>query len=329
MLEAPFGPSRKSVLLSFKFVGISVVGSLAMSLVCAFAPIPAQIGALGASLSILSGLFVSYVEQEEELERRRAALLEKLKIPLALAPEHELFEKYDAFSAALSDLAKQIDPVLRQYALLKLAAITEEVRSLASGRVVFSSTETWRTVYEALLQSPALKTYKSVAWVKTRTYWQDQPGRQSMRVNFQAAKRGVQLERIFILGSALWGPGETLPVPEVQRWIDEQHERGIQVSLVRESELSGELDLLCDFGTYGDQATGIQELDEQSRTLRFILLFDKQSIKLAQDRWARLSLYVTPYADLLALKRKQEHQNRTFNQRSVTGGGRIAYRRLL
>src|SRR5229473_7716496 len=183
MSEEPFGPPRRSVLLSFKFVGIAVAGSLTMSLVCTFAPVPAQIGALGACLSMLSGLFISYVEQEEERERCQAALLEKLKIPLALAPEHELFEKYDAFSTALSELAKQIDPVLRQYALLKLASITEQVRSLASGKVVFSSTETWRTAYEDLLQSPAVKTYKSVSWVKTRGYWQDQPpGRQSMRV---------------------------------------------------------------------------------------------------------------------------------------------------
>src|SRR6266849_2823073 len=186
MSEESFGPPRRTVLLSFKFVGISVAGSLAMSLVCTFAPVPAQIGALGACLSMLSGLFVSYVEQEEGREKRHAALLEKLKIPLALAPEHELFEKYDAYSQALLELAKQIDPVLRQYAMLKLASITEQVRSLASGKVVFSATETWRTVYEDLLHSPALKTYKSVSWVKTRGYWQDQPpGRQSMRVNFQ------------------------------------------------------------------------------------------------------------------------------------------------
>src|SRR5439155_19713874 len=125
---------RRSVLFSFKFVGISVAGSLTMSLVCTFAPVPGQIGALGACVSILSGLFISYVEQEEERERRHAALLEKLKIPLALAPEHELFESYDAYSQALSELAKQIDPVLRQYATLKLAQVTEEVRSRASGR---------------------------------------------------------------------------------------------------------------------------------------------------------------------------------------------------
>src|SRR6266849_5578666 len=248
MSEEPYGPRRKSVLLSFKFVGISVSGALTMSLVCTFAPIPAQIGALGACLSILSGLFVSYVEQEEERERRQAALLETLKIPLALAPEHELFEKYDAYSQALAELAKQRDPVLRQYALLKLASITEQVRSLASGKVVFSSTETWRTVYEDLLYGPELKAYKSVSWVKTRGYWQDQPGRQSMRVNFQVAKRGVEIERIIILGSAFWEPSEKLPTAEVRAWIDEQHEHAIRVSLVRESDIGGEEDLLCDFG---------------------------------------------------------------------------------
>jgi hypothetical protein len=299
------------LLFGFKFVGISVAGSLTMCLVCTFAPIPAQIGALGACLSILCGLFVSYGEQEEGREGRQAALLEKLKIPLSLAPEPELFEKYDAYCKALSELAKQSDLVLRQYAMLKLASITEEVRSLASGKVVFSSTETWRTVYEELLQSPGVKTYKSVSWVKTRSYWRDQPGTQSMRVNFQAAKRGVEIERIIILASALWGSGEKLPVPEVKGWIGEQHERGIKVFLVRESEMGGEADLLCDFGIYGDRATGIQELDDQSKTHRFILLFDKQSIKLAQDRWARLSLYANPYADLLALQRRQEHQART------------------
>jgi hypothetical protein len=285
-----------------------------MSLVCTFAPLPAQIGALGACLSILSGVFISFVEQEEEREKRQAALLEKLKIPMVLAGEHDLLEKYEVISAAMAGFAQQVDPVLRQYAILKLGSIAEEVRSMASGRVVFSSTETWRTVYEDLLQSPSLKAYRSVSWVRTRSYWRDQPGMQSMRVNFQAAKRGVEIERIAILGPVLWGPGEALPVPEVKNWIDEQHERRIRVSLVRESEIGGEEDLLCDFGIYGDRATGIQELDDQSRTLRFILLFDKQSIQLSQDRWARLSLYATPYVDLVALKRRQEHQVRLHNR---------------
>ena len=56
---------RQVVLLSFRFLGAALVGSLAMALVTTFAPLPAQLAVLGAFISILGGLFVSYLEQEE------------------------------------------------------------------------------------------------------------------------------------------------------------------------------------------------------------------------------------------------------------------------
>jgi hypothetical protein len=299
MTDPARGAGRRSVLLSFKFLGTALVGSLTMALVVTFAPLPAQLAVLGAGVSILVGLLLSYVEQEDEQERRRAELLEKLQIPIALAPEHELFDQYSNFAQALADLARQKDPALRDFALLKLASIAEQVRSLAQGKVIFSGTETWRTVYDRILQSPGLGEYLSVAWVKTKDYWQDAPGRQSMRLNFEMVRRGLRIERIIILRGVLWPAGELLPSPEIRPWIEEQHDRGIWVSLVREADVAGEADLLSDFGVYGDRATGVQELDEQSRTLRFILSFDPPSIRLARDRRERLALYATPYSDLL------------------------------
>jgi hypothetical protein len=289
----------RSVLLSFRFLGTATIGSLAAALVSVFAPLPAQVAVLGALVSILAGLFLSYLEQEEERERRRAELLEKVRIPVELAPEHELFDHYSAYSAALTELAKQTDPILRASALLKLASVTEQVRALAEGRLVFSSTEAWRTVYEQLLQSPDIKKYRSVAWVKTRDYWQDQPGRQSMAANFDAAHRGTLIERIIILRDDLWNRGELLPSADIRPWIEEQHSHGLWITLVRESDIASEPDLLADVGIYGDRAVGVQELDERSRTVRFILSFDPQSIRLAQDRWQRLSVYAVPYRDLL------------------------------
>jgi hypothetical protein len=190
--------------------------------------------------------------------------------------------------------------VLRGFALLRLDSVAEQVRSLARGRVVFSGTETWRTVYERVLESPGLGEYLSVAWVKTRDYWQDPPGRQSMRLNYELAGRGLRIERVVILRGPLWTAGEVLPSPDILPWLDEQHRHGIRVFLVRESAVLNEPDLLADFAIYGSRATGEQELDEQSRTLRFVLAFDPQSVRLARDRWERLSLYVTPYADLCA-----------------------------
>lgn len=293
------GPQTRSVLLNFKFLGTALAGSLTMALVSTFAPLPAQVAVLGACVSILAGLFVAYVEQEDRRESRRLEILEQLRVPVALAPEHDLFDQYCAFAGALDELARQPDPVLRRFALLKLASLSEQVGQMARGTVVFSGTETWRTVYEQLLEDPGLGFYRSVAWVKTRDYWQDRPGRQSMRLNYVLVRRGLRIERIVILRGGLWPEGEALPAPAIRPWLDEQNDRGIWVSLVREWEIAAEPDLLADFGIYGDRAIGIQELDELSRTQRFILQFDAQSLHLARDRWERLSLYAIPYADLL------------------------------
>jgi hypothetical protein len=292
--------NRRSVLLSFKFIGASLVGSLTLALVCTFAPPAAQIAVLGAYVSTLVGLFVSYVEQEDDRERRRAELLGQFRVPLALAPHHDLFDQYTALTRALTDLAGQTDPVLRQHALLQLSVIAEQVRSLAAGKIVFTATETWRIAYEQLLQSPGLAFYKSVAWVKTKDYWQDQPGRQAMRLNHDLARRGLSIDRILILRGDLWPATEWLPSKDVFSWIEEQHACGIRISLLRESEIISEPDLLCDFGIYGERATGIEDLDEQSRTIRFTLLFDRSSLALARDRWMRLSLYGKAFGELLA-----------------------------
>ncbi len=89
-----------------------MVGSLTAALVSLFGPLPARIAVLGAFVSILAGLFLSYVEQEDERERRRAELLEQLRVPVELAHDHELYDHYRAYSAALTELAGQMDPIL-------------------------------------------------------------------------------------------------------------------------------------------------------------------------------------------------------------------------
>ena len=299
------GSRRQPVLLSFRFLSTSLIGSLTVSLVCTFAPLPAQIGVLGSSVSVVAGLFLSYMEQEERREKGRAELLEKVQLPLSLAPDHDLFDQYTAFTNSLVELSKQKDLVLRRYALLKLSSISEQLRSLSSGRVVFSTTETWRTVYREILKSPDLKRYRSVSWVKTKDYWQDQPGKQDMRLNFELSKDGLLIERIVILRGELWPRNEALPSGAIRPWIDEQHASGIKLALVRESEILSEPDLLMDFGIYGERATGIEDLDDQSRTVRFTLLFDRQSLSVAQDRFSRLSLYAKPYSEILGPSAKK------------------------
>lgn len=293
---------RQVVLLSFRFLGTALVGSLAMALVAAFGPLPAQIAALGTLVSILAGLFLSYLEQEDERDRRRSEAIQRLAVPLALAPEADLYPLYLSYCRTLTALAEQTDPLLREIAALKLASVNAQIEALAAGTVVFAGTETWRAVYEQLLAGGSVREYRSVAWVRSPNYWQDAPGRQSMRANFEAVHRRVLIERIAILPDADWPTDTELPADPIRSWLQEQHDHGLHLVLVRESALRGEPDLLADFGIYGDRAVGTQEIDEHSRTVRFTLSFDPRVVPLADDRWRRLSIFGIPFQSLLATR---------------------------
>jgi len=292
-------PYHRTALLSFRFLGTAVIGSLVMALVAVFGTAPTQLAILGAFISILGGLFLSYLGQEDQREQKRAEVIQSLAVPLSLASDPELFQQYQVISAALTALAQRTDPILRQIALLKLASVTEQIDGLAEGRIVFALTESWRTVYEDLLCSPDVRRYRSVAWVQHPEYWQDEPSKQSMRVNFEAVRRGVLVERIILLSDELWPAEESLPSPEILPWIEEQHNRGLWIGLVRESDLSREPDLLIDMGIYGDRAVGVQELDDCCRTLRFTLDVDPQAVQLADSRWKRIQLFARSFGSIL------------------------------
>jgi hypothetical protein len=286
---------RRSALLSFRFLFTAVLGSVLMGFVAAFGTPTAQLAMVGCFVSVVGGLFLAYMGQDEERERQRNIVLGSLSTPLALAADPELFRLYQSLCEGLTAVARQPEGILRDTAVQKLVSVTRQVADLATGRIEFFLTEGWRTVYERLLLSPKLRVYRSVAWVHTPDYWQDAPGRQSMRANFQAAARGVAIERVIILPENLWPVDVLVPVPAILPWIEKQHRHGLRVSLVRECEAGREPDLLADIGIYGTAAVGEQELDEHSRTLRFTLSLDPQAVRAAEDRWRRLALYTTPF----------------------------------
>jgi len=192
---------------------------------------------------------------------------------------------------AVAGLANHTDPILQEVAILRLAAIHEELQSLAQGKVVFTATEAWRTLYEQILRSPDVQHYRSVAWLKMGDYWQDAPGRRSMALNYELLKQGVTIERIFVLNDFFWPPAAQLPDTDICRWIEQQQKRGIRIGLVRESAVEPEAGLLCDMGIYGTRATGTLELDDQGRTSRFTFDFSREGVRLAEQRWQRLTLY--------------------------------------
>ena len=226
--------------------------------------------------------------------------LSLLELPFALARDVDAFARYKSMSQSLARISRALDPIYRELALESLDDTNRRIHTLADGLLIFEGAETWRLVYERLLRSPGLYQYRSVAWIQSAAYWQDEPGRKSMAVNFELQDSGlVTIERIAIVADELWPPGDVWPVETLRQWIQEQHTRGIKISFVRASVIIAEPELLADIGIYGSRAVGTQELDEQARTIRFRLLFDFNSVAAAEDRWNRLSVYSESFASYL------------------------------
>ena len=226
--------------------------------------------------------------------------LSLLELPFALARDVDTFARYKSMSQSLARISRALDPIYRELALESLDDTNRRIHTLADGLLIFEGTETWRLVYERLLRSPGLYLYRSVAWIQSAAYWQDEPGRKSMAVNFELQSSGhVTIERIAIIADELWPPGEVWPAETLRQWIQEQHTRGIKISFVRASAIVAEPELLADIGIYGSRAVGTQELDEQARTIRFRLLFDFNSVAAAEDRWNRLAVYSESFASYL------------------------------
>ncbi len=278
---------------------VAVLLGVAVLLVDSVPDLSSPFIGIGAGICMLLVLTAASTVHMQQSLRDQRILLKNLAVPLQLTPDSDLFACYRLFTEALAGLADTADPLQREFALSKLDSLCEEIEELAQGQIVFHGTETWRAAYGDLLSSLTVKSYFSVSWVRSGDYWNDPPGRHSMRLNYELLKRGFRIERILILADELWPFEEAHPTPEIRPWIDEQLLRGVSVRLVRESDLADERDLLADFGIYGDRAVGVQELDEHSRTVRFLLQFDERSRQQAHDRWRRLQLFATPCSSLL------------------------------
>ncbi|REJ87819.1 MAG: hypothetical protein DWQ34_24560 [Planctomycetota bacterium] len=247
-------------------------------------------------LGILVVLNVRLLESIPPMQRQP----ELLQILLDLASDRELASAHQSIAEDLQRTAQQQDPVFRRLALRRLQALCDQCTLLGEGTVDFTSTESWRVVYEELLRSPGLHLYRSVAYIESAHYWQDGPGQQSTQLNFELHDAGViRIERIAIVADHLWPADALFPVDPLHSWLDQHHRHGIGLKLVRESGLEGDTDLLSDFGIYGYRAVGIQVADPAGRTIRFVLSFDFDRVQQAEVQWSRLSVYATPYQNML------------------------------
>lgn len=211
-----------------------------------------------------------------------------------------LFTALRQFTDACSAAQMVQDVLHRDLALERIQVAADDVSRAAAGHFEFESTERWRTYYERLLMSPGLHVYRSVAVVRKPSYWQTEAGMKGMQLNHQISEsKRLAIERVVVLADELWADRNALPVERIQEWLIEQHHHGISLWLVRESELSGEADLLVDMGIYGSRAIGVQELDDLGNTRRFTLQFGIEHVQQAEERWQRLMVYAVKYSDFL------------------------------
>jgi hypothetical protein len=284
---------RKRFCRTGLLVVLGVVGAMCVP------PSARLAAAVAAGVALLLGLAVAQVARQ-----CGPANLDSAELPPSprLARHPELLMAHHSITNSLGELAGQSDEILREASVLKLAAVQEEIRTLASGKLIFAATEAWRTTYERILRTPGLGSYFSVAWLRSEDYWRDAPGKHSIQLNYDLIQLGVRIERTLILNDFFWPPAALLPADVIYRWIEEQYKQGIVMRLVRESEISEEPALLCDFGIYGRRATGVLELDDQCRTVQFTFDFDNRSVQLFEQRWHRLLLFAVSFRDLLDRK---------------------------
>ena len=78
-------------------------------------------------------------------------MLNVLPIPFALAPAPGFFQQYVKFANALTKIGRHNDRLFRDLALHRLTTVADEFAMMATGRIVFHATETWRTAYQHIL----------------------------------------------------------------------------------------------------------------------------------------------------------------------------------
>ena len=89
-------------------------------------------------------------------------------------PELEIAHR--SLDESFRRLSGQTDSILLEAAVVRLAAVQEEVRGLAKGKVVFTATEGWRTLYEELLRAPGFDVLVPWPGSETKTTRATPPG---------------------------------------------------------------------------------------------------------------------------------------------------------
>ena len=97
------------------------------------------------------------------------------------------------------DRQSATNDVFRTHVALRFARMGKQLEEIAQGNLTFDSTETWRTLYQQVLECCDSKRYLSVALILTDAYWRHPPGEQTLEFNYRLISQGFRIERVFII----------------------------------------------------------------------------------------------------------------------------------
>lgn len=278
--------------LSSQIVVVTLIGSVLMAIVCAFGSIAIQIAVLGGYISILGGLALEIFEDQNTKDQQLESLELLIRASRRLAKDSPMSREFEKIVDGIQASSNIESELFRELAIEELARIGQQTELLGRGIITFDETEAWRVAYERILRSPLVSRYFSVSLIRSADYWQDEPGKRSIELNYQLQdEKRLNVERIAIISASIWPDESDRPNSPIFEWLLDQYSNGIWTELVRETSVIDEPDLLVDSGRYSDLAVGCQFLDSKSRTSKFTLSFNKADIEAAKQRWQRLSLY--------------------------------------
>ncbi len=286
-----------------RFLLVMVVGTIIAGVVDIIGDLGEQIALLSLMISILAGVGVEIVEHLRAYEAAIARAQPMIEKSRQISQDSSMAHRYHQIVNGIIGSQGITHQLFRELAIDYLELVGNRTEALGQGQVEFRETEAWRVAYDKILSHGDVMSYRSIAWVTSNGYWQDEPGQSSTELNYRLQyNKRLQIERIAILADNVWRPGEKFPEDPIHQWLIEQYNHGIWVELVRESSIVDEPELLADVGIYGNIAVGKQFIDRESRTTRFILSFDPREIEAAVDHWEKLKLFSVSLQKLLDQK---------------------------
>ena len=283
------------------FALVTVLGGFGLALAFVLGNQTAQLAILGGYLSVLIGVATAGVERSATTNRLIGELRKSLQevskvrdtdhLSIRLARDSQIQDFYAETIDALEAVFSVTDGIFRELVKEEMNEFLHNLNNVWSSNSLLYRGELWRRPYRMILQQPDVMEYLSVAWIKSESYWQDEPGKESLIFNYELA-RSKRIHRLFIVPDSLWHSNQ------VKTLVGAHKANKIEVSLVKESGLPFEL--REDFGIYGQRAVGYQKTNERCETQEFELHFDQRAINIAHRRFDELLRFAIGDAELTA-----------------------------